>query len=296
MVPLWVQIPLVILLVWVFLCLPVSAAGSPTEESKCNLYTDRYPGLHWVQLQTGARLTTGDAVLTCSDSTVTIRSERPVDFGPGAPLVLKKQKNGHIGILRAEALMVLKPVFDHQTKVEFTVIGVEGLVYGSTDRELIRKYNMGSHYTLTAEEAKQDARKKEQRLKDLEAIGWKPLTLERQLGPWDMIWTQNKSRVEIEILQYGEYRIRDEQTDVRDAKGELTSKKRFTANSFFIIEPNTYVSARVNKIIGNVRVATSHANVKRFYKKHHVSNDIWEEMDEEAYDKWEEMLKKDSLE
>jgi len=82
---------------------------------------------------------------------------------------------------------------------------------------------------------------------------------------------------------------------VKDPKGHFTHKNRFPQNSYFIMDPEFYLKAKVNKIIGNVWVATDREKVKEFDAKYRTLVNLGP-MDREADLQWRETLKKEKLE
>jgi len=132
----------------------------------------------------------------------------------------------------------------------------------------------------------------------LKPIGWVPLVADRILGPWDMLWVRNNGRVEIEIVKEGVVVLRNASTTVKDPDGRWTRKHRLAANSFFIMAPEYFIQARINKIIGDVLVATDADKVKEFYENY--ASPLWlgapTLQGSEWYARWLEMLKKPELE
>jgi hypothetical protein len=104
----------------------------------------------------------------------------------------------------------------------------------------------------------------------LPTVGWRPLTENTILGPWDMIWAQPGGRVEIEITRNGPSRPQsNEETDVRTADGGFTKKKRFRGTAYFIMMPEQFREARVSRVIGPVMVATDRERVRAFFCLYH---------------------------
>jgi hypothetical protein len=126
----------------------------------------------------------------------------------------------------------------------------------------------------------------------LKKMVWETLEGIRELGPWDMIWVRDAGRIEIEILQYGNYRVVDGETNVRDSQGGYTDKKRIRAESYFIMYPEHYRKARVNKIIGQVWVASHREEVKAFFDKYKIPLKLGPRNE----DTWEEDLRKEEME
>jgi len=257
----------------------------------CNFTRELYPDLQWKPLKKGDRLGTYDAILTCTDGTVTIKSN--LVFNPY--IKWEEKDREYLGRIPAEMHVVISTQSREKAQPNIVVeaIEVSGEVIYSTDRNLIEKY--GSIGSKPRESHEEIERKDRQQYDDLKTIGWEPLTIDRQLGPWDMIWTQENGRIEIEILKEGVTAIDDESTVVKDPKGHFTHKNRFPQNSYFIMDPEFYLKAKVNKIIGNVWVATDREKVKEFDAKYRTLVNLGP-MDREADLQWRETLKKEKLE
>jgi hypothetical protein len=259
----------------------------------CNFGRLWFPDLHWTRLNRGDRLGRFDVISTCKSSSVIVKANLPFNH----PTFQWEERHGeHWARVPSEEIVAIRTLGGekNQAEIEVEVIEVSGEAYYSTDRDLIEKHNflrVGSGKSpgeIEKEETQRDS--------DLYAIGWERLTTDRLLGPWDMIWTQKDSRVEIEILKDGPYIFMDGSTDVRDSAGRFTKKKRFPGKSYFIMDPTDYLSARVNKIIGEVWIAKDRGKVREFFKKYRTPAALREAMDAEADRRWQEMLWKQELE
>ena len=251
-----------------------------------------YPELQWVRLESGVVLKTYDAILTCASSTVSLKS----NFTFGQSIIKWERADGdYVGEMPPETLLVVQTESrsTEQPNIQVKVTEVAGDVFYSTKRDLIKDLRVLHSFATSEEKTRQAQRERDF---DLKAIGWEPLGVDRLLGPWDMIWTQKNGRVEIEIRKTGRDLMTDESTDVRDAHGKLTLTKRFPQDSYFIMLPQFYQEARVNKTIGEVWVATDRAKVREFFNKHHSGMSIKAEVDPEAQRKLQEILRKKELE
>jgi len=269
----------------------VEAVSPDDPDFHCNLTRELYPDLQWNKLKKGDRLETYDAVMTCKSATVIIKSNLPFN-----PYIQWKGKDGvYQSKIPADMLVAIRTQSGDtsQPKIEVEAMEMSGEVLFSTNRDLIKKYGfLGSKAPRSQDETEKEEK---QQYGDLKAIGWEPLTIERQLGPWDMIWTQENGRVEIEILKEGIDSLVDESTNVKDPKGRLTNKRRFPPNSYFIMHPQFYQHAKANKIIGEVWIATDLEKVKEFNAKYKTFTNLGP-MDRDTDLKWREMLKKEELE
>jgi hypothetical protein len=127
-------------------------------------------------------------------------------------------------------------------------------------------------------------------------LEWEPLAEGRLLGPWDMIWTMEGGRVEIEFLA-PRYRMIDEWTGAVDSTGRPTGKNRFMSNMFFVMYPPVFREAKVTKALGDVRIARDREEVKAFVERNRVTLGAFEESHDPQYlKKWKEMLRKPELE
>jgi hypothetical protein len=257
---------------------------STGSENGCFFYEinhDFHPDIEWKRLSPGDTLGKDDAILTCESSSVEVKSDAP--FYPGAHWEEKGGK--YIGAIPSN-VVVIAPSKSVDQDIQTEVLDVSGDAFYSSNRELNRKYHFLEYKSSGMVE-------REQRYKDMKAIGWEPLSLDHQLGPWDMIWTRGNGRAEIEVLKEGKHYASDRATDVIDSKGKLTRKKRLPRYSFLLIDPDSFSSAKVNKVIGEVWVATDPEKVKLFFKKHKVVLSLGAGAGEAG---WREMLRKEELE
>jgi len=282
----------VLLTCFVFLApILISSVTAKTPDAFCETVRNKYPELQWTRLESGVVLITYDAVLTCESSRISLETETA--FEPSI-IQWEKVNEKFLGELPSETLLVVRSESGMKTQpdIEMKIATVTGEVFYSTERELIK--TLGLLHSFVKNEKHQ--RTQSERDNELQAIGWEPLKINRLLESWDMIWTQKHGRVEIEIVEFGRELMTSESTDVRDFEGKWTQKKRFPEKSYFIMHPQLHRMAKVNKIIGDVWIATDRSKVRAFFNKYHSDMSIRAGMDPDAQRKWQEMLRKEDLE
>lgn len=270
-------------------------AGTTAAKSKqhCgftyDLVRELDPDLTWRPLRQGEHLKTFDAILTCDSSTATVKATIPFS----SSIKWEYRQGLYLGIIPPETIVVVRsekgdPI---QPDIRLDIVEMHGHLFYSTDRELIEKRGLTM---MVMKDTALEQEKEKQKFKELKEIGWEPLTKGHLLGPWDMIWTQENGRVEIEIIEEGMDPIIDEATDLKARNGNFTRKKRFPANSYFAMYPRFYLGAKVNKIIGDVWVSTNREKVKGFLLKNHTTGaGALGLMDRETDFKWRKMLREE---
>jgi hypothetical protein len=267
---------------------PPCALGAADGGFFCALVRQRYPQLKWTELKKGDRLTTGDAILTCEGSEVILTS----DCSMNPTLTWERSGTHLVAKVPAERLVVLQstPPPQPASGSRADVVGVTSHAFYSTNRDLIARLKL-SEFKLAESEAE---RRKQMMYAELGSMRWRALTAGEELTPWDVIWTQPESRVEVEVTRSGTTQFIHDGTDVKDSLGRPTGKKRFPENSFLVIHPQFYRTVRVNRIIGDVRVAKNQG--RDFANTYDTLQGFLGFKDREAQLKWEKMLKKKELE
>ncbi len=130
----------------------------------------------------------------------------------------------------------------------------------------------------------------------LQQLTLRPLRVGDELDAWQLIWTGTSGRVEIEISKEGSEYLSAADTDVIGPDGRITHKKRFLEETFFVMYPRFFVQATVNAVIGDVSVARSSDEVKRFVDQYGELMHSWRREDAAASARRREMLKKPALE
>jgi len=246
----------------------------------------------WQRLNVSQRLGVGDAIFTCRRSIVKVRSTLPFQSD-----VVEWRDEGrtHVGIIPSDTLQVLidESIKGRGADIKIEVIEIVGQAFYSMRKKLIKKYEINAVLQIpdTSEAMERYLRRQET---DLTAISWEPLGLRPVLEEWDMIWTRSDGRVEVEILQYGSggTAYLDPSITVKDAQGRFTAKYRFPPNSFFIMEPHLFQKAKVNKVIGDVRIAKDRERARKFFIRYQTHQRV----NLETAVPWEEILKKPELE
>src|SRR5262249_25964379 len=89
----------------------------------------------------------------------------------------------------------------------------------------------------------------------------------RHPGPWDMLWVQPESWVEIEIIGRNGLIVKGK--DLVDGNEQPTGTKRFSARTFWILHPSFHDAARVSRLAGTVWRAADPERVKAFFDAYH---------------------------
>lgn len=257
-------------------------------DSFCRSAQEQYPGLRWTELRPHDRLSTDDAVLTCGDGRVDVRSS----YSFGFDLSWTLERDGLHAIVPASTLVALRPdTADRRERVQVDVISVRGRAYFTLDRDLIRQYGV---WTFRKAQTRVSPGREEV-FADLARITWEPLLLSHQLGPWDMLWTASNGKVEIEVVRDGPNPWILDALAVRDARGQLTMKMRIPRQMYFIVKPEHYESVKVRKVIDGVSIAKSREGVKTFFRKHGAFYGSLGEWSREAVLEWLESLKREEF-
>lgn len=284
---------LVTVAMWIGSCSSTRRALGPDETDLfCQYIRESYPSTTWLELRPGDQLKRDDAVLTCGSSGVALISNR--SFGMGL------QWEGEEGYLRTtipgSSLIIVsshKSLPSNGGKLLAKVTIVQGRVYYSTGRALRAEPGL---IDVVKRGSGEVDRKVEEMLSDLVKMEWGLLQTGQDLGPWDMLWTGDHGRVEVEMLDAGGYRLIDGSVAVTDALGRLTNKIRVGSNAYLILHPDYYGKVRVTGIIGEVYVARNPEEVMRFYSLHQSMLWIYGIRGAADYQRWLEMLRKGQLE
>jgi len=252
----------------------------------CSTVNRLYPDLPWRELHPGTQLGASDAILTCGSGRVVLRSMSPSSHN----LEWVRSAGAFESTVAEESLVVLEPSVDGATLPTLTIetVTVWGEAYFTTDREAIRRYRLsGATGMSLADHANLEAN----RDRDLAALKWDSLVAGRIFGPWSMIWTLD-GRVEIEVLDPPGRIIRGWAGAI-DETGQPSGKNRLMENVHFIMVPPFFRQARVNRVIGDVRIASDPETVKRYFYRHRYVVARFGPLDEE---RWDEILRKPELE
>lgn len=283
-----VGIALPLVLLSLSLAVTLGATDSRDPNFFCAQAREFFPEWDWQLLRKGDRVETNHALVTCRGSSVTVKSNLAFD-----PAIDWKEEHGvYRGLIAAEVALVVRTPETRiaQPKIELEVLEVTGEAIYSTKRHLIGK-NRGALQSSLIRSQKDFLEKQRQRWDDLKAIGWKRLTPDRVLQPWDMIWTKDNGRIEIEILEKGKEYFADDSTDVRTKEVEYTLRKRFPRETYFIMHPEIFRKARVNKIISEVLIATDKTKVQKFFEKYQSPYKTKAPQDPTARKQWLESLR-----
>lgn len=251
-----------------------------------------HPEIQWKRAEKGNRLGNYDAILVCHSSAVRINSNLSFD----STIKWKREKGTYLATIPEESLYVIGGQLETDVEIKVEIMETRGDVFISADHKRIRNLGVSRAYSPSREALEELEKQELQQNRDLEAIEWRPLAQDQQLKPWDMVWTRPNSRIEIEIIKEGSRRYVDEATTVRGPSGNFTNKRRFPGDSYFIMHPESYLEARVRKIIGEARIAVSHERVKAFYNKYRIPLSMREGFDQATRRKWKEGLMKEELE
>ena len=164
---------------------------------------------------------------------------------------------------------------------------MSGMALYSRDRDIVGCCDFPSNMTVIANE---------ERLKDrLAKLRGQLVSVGEEIDAWGLVWTGPTGRVEIEIVTPGpQYRF-DRDTDVLDAHGGFTNRKRFLENSFFVMNPTYFEGGRITKAIGEVFVLRDPDGVKSFLPTVSAvwGSDAWSG---EILRRWREALEQTELE
>lgn len=249
------------------------------------------PSARWEVARPGLRLQANDAILSCDSGSATLRSSvsfsRVVDWKP--------KQHFYLGLLEPVTLLVVRPdpgeLLPPNVRVE--VIEVRGTVLYSQDRALIRS----PEFPLSTKRATSLEMDRYGRMREaLTRLTWRPLHVGDELEAWQLIWTGTSGRVEIEISREGSEHLSVADTDVVGSDGRVTRKKRFLEETFFVMYPRFFLRATVNAVIGDVFVAGSTDEVRRFVDQYGELMHSWRREDAAASARRREMLKKPELE
>lgn len=111
-----------------------------------------------------------------------------------------------------------------------------------------------------------------------------------------MILVQSGGRIEIEVTRDGPIPLFDE-TSVRDAHGATTRKRRFPEHTYFVMVPEYFLEAKVNKVIGEVWIAKDTVKVREFYAR--LPLFLWSDgtpLELGALERWSDAVRKPELE
>lgn len=262
-----------------------------SHDSFCRLAQERFPDLRWTELRRYDRLSANDAILVCGASEVEIVTSRPFGFD----LSWTRGPQGFLAKVPASSLVALRPGSGSET-VHAQVISVNGLAYYSQDRELIQKYKVGHLRKVAEEQASTRDRLRAQRLTDVQSITWDVATPNRELGPWDMLWTDTSGKVEIEILRDGPLPETLEGLEVKGSGSGPTRRIRLPRGTYLVLKPAHVEHAIIRRVIGDVKVAHDRAEVRAFLAKHGQFVGAFGEWSRDETRKWLEGLTRDDLE
>lgn len=135
---------------------------------------------------------------------------------------------------------------------------------------------------------------------DVRVIDWEPLREGRVLGEWDMVWTGDDGRLEIEVLPDPKGRpdrskFNPEMT-VPDEQGHATANWRLPRRAYLILQPDLYVPAKVNRIRGTVFIARDHDQVRKFFAPWKSTRRMFGKLDRQGLEKRKEFLRSPTLE
>lgn len=266
-----------------------SAHGTGASGVDPSCYRERraFPGAHWAELQRGQRLGLYDAIMTCESAAVLVRSTHTF-----SSLLTWEETEGLFWTTIPESTTVAL-VPDSGAGLDLEVMEVQGLTFYSTDRDVIRSSRTRSSQISSGSSRLDEFRK--ETLAELAAMDWEPLTVNQELGPWDVIWTRESGRVEIELVETGPETYHDASTTVLDSTGRETHRRRFRSHMVLIMNPRFYVKARVNKIIGEVSIAKDRNQVREFVWKHPGISAFFGPLDAQEHVRWMESLGKEEL-
>lgn len=248
-----------------------------------------FPGANWIEVRGGEHLGPYDAILTCQAASAVVRATRP--FGGFLPW---EERDGWFWAVVPE-LTTLAVTNDEGHQVDVEVVNVLGRVFYSTDREVMRRSAvLGGQVSSDHRQLEEE---RSQIRAELAQIDWDQLTPGQLLGPWDMIWTGQDGRVEIEILQRGPNRETDPSfIMVIDSLGHDTGRRRLRSHTVFVMNPRVYLSAKVTRVLGEVNLARSKDQVRAFVWKYPAERAFLGSLDALGYRQLQEMLQKEHLE
>jgi hypothetical protein len=238
-------------------------------------------------LRPGQHLESHDAIMTCDDGITVVRATYP--FGTFFEWT---DRDGSFTATIPRSTMVVVAAPDAE-KVDVEVLEVQGAAFYTSDRHVV------SRAATVEARAIQDPglvdALRQYVVAVLGSMEWDPLTPDRALGPWDMIWTREGGRAEIEILQFGPRADPHESTTVLDAWGRETPRRRFRSHTFLVMDPTVYANAQVIRVIGDVVIARHQAQVREFVSKHPGMSAFFGSVSPEETLRWRESLKEAEL-
>ncbi len=243
------------------------ASGDPRQAnsatSTCGDVYRWFPGVQWVEAYPGARLESFDALMTCGNSTATIRANVPFL----SEVRWSKRDSTYWGLILSNHVVVLVPERVKSPALFAEVVKTTGRVMLSRDRTAIEQSGLSA---MVMHNVREGERSDQAFAADLKSMVWQHLTAADVLGPWDLVWTGATGRVEVEITVAGSEYVADDASDVRTPDGALTARKRFFENSVLVMHPDHYRAAYVVKVLGEVFVSRDHPKVRAFVARHGV--------------------------
>ncbi len=257
----------------------------------CSTMKNAYSNVAWKGLRAGERLDLFDAVLTCRASGVVLRSSRPV--GTGVDWVGTDRE--FVGSMGADSLIALISLEakDPPSGVTIEAIAVSGVAYYTKDHDAIRDNRILKAKRMGVAEYERIRSAEEQ---ELASLRWQRVSEGQALGPWNMIWTRQGGRVEVEVLEPPSAYTIAPWSGVVDQAGQRTEINRLMSNVHFIMKPAEFLRARVNKVIGDVMYTTDEEGVRAFFSRYGRWVRYSGDFDRNAYRSWLKMLRRPSLE
>lgn len=246
------------------------SSGEPGSKSSpfCAQVETWLPNLRWQVAQTGQQLRNFDAIMACEASTVTIRANIPF----ASEVRWTKDGEWYRGTIPAKTTIIVVDERDERVPVSVEILATRGRVFFSDDRDVIERSGLS---LLRGSNLKAREQSEKAMFAELQAMTWRVLRESEPLGPWDLVWTGQTGRVELEIITPGPEYVWDGAADVRTPDGRLTRRKRFFEYTMFAMHPAHYRVARIVSVIGNVWVATDRQRARDFIQKHGILVDAF---------------------
>ena len=281
----------VIYVFWTALLAYSGSANAQVRDSFCLNLQKAWPEYEWKHLAKGVRLGPFDAIFTCSSSEVRIRSAVP--FGESQGLNWAPTGSNYTATIFDKTLLVLEPpqtTTMKEQEIYAEIVEIKGEANYSTEHHATKQHLS----TLSTVSREQIESQMQEAMAALNRMEWENLRENAPLEGWDMIRTGDNGRVEIEILKEGYIFDTgpDLHTGVVDKDGRPTKRKRFPANSYFILRPEMYLSARVTKVVGNAWKAADKELVRDFVEHYKTHLFLDPNRDDEA---WQRLLREPEL-
>lgn len=276
-------------------CARSPAAHLETRGSFCRSQEAWVPRATWQEISPGDHLRVPGVLMTCDASGVRLSalSRMSSDFA------WEERGNRFHAELGPRELVTLHSLSTDQPSPaqQVEVLWTTGRVQYSTD--MPAKYARVQAGGPGSSLAKALAATRERLAADLKVLDWEPLTETRVLDEWDMIWTGDNGRLEIEMLPESKQRPDRTRSDsdmiVIDEHGHLSAKRRFLPRTYFIVQPEWYGPAKVNRILGTVYVARDRDQVKQFFAKWRSTMQVVAELDKAGYERQKAFLRSPTL-